>query len=122
MSNPSVATMMIGNGLPDQLSSPLRGDGWYGFKDGYQTMAVTFSGFVGRIQIEATLAQNPVEADWFPVWLTRNTPYLEFTEPRTSTESYTFQGNFVLVRFRKTRSHLGDTSNIGDIAKVMFSI
>ena len=120
--NMSNVTMMIGNGQKDQLSDAVRGDGYYGFRDGVHTMSVQFNQFLGRIQIEATLELNPGEADWFPIWLTPRHAYQEFSTPKTGTEAYTFQGNFVLVRFRKEREYLNTTSPVGDITKVMLSI
>lgn len=122
MNNITVATLMLGDGEIDQVSNPLRGDGYYGYRDGYQTIAVSFNNFVGRIQIEGTLELNPQEADWFPIWMNRTTPYRQYNEPKTGTESFRFTGNFVLLRFRKIRSYLSDTSSVGDITKVMLSI
>lgn len=120
--NFATVTLMIGNNEVDQLSDPIRGDGYYGYRDGFQTIAVTFNNFIGQIQIEATLELEPTDADWFPVWLTRATPYREYTVVKNGTESFSFLGNFVKIRFRKTRSHLSDTTDIGDITKVMASI
>jgi len=114
--------MMLGNGQLDQLSDPVRGDGYYGYREGSQTAAVTFNNFKGRIYIEATLEINPTAADWFPVWLTRATPYREYTDPKNGTDSFRFIGNFVLIRFRKSRSYLTNPSNVGDITKVMLSV
>jgi hypothetical protein len=122
MANPTVSTLMLGNGDLDQVSASLRGDGYYGYRDGSQTLAVTFTNFVGRIQIEATLELSPTEADWFPVWMNKIHPYKEYTNPTTGTESFNFMGNFVLIRFRKTRSYLVNPSSVGDITKVMLSI
>jgi hypothetical protein len=120
--NMSNVTMMIGNGQNDQLSDAVRGDGYYGYRDGYHTMAIQFNQFLGKIQIEATLELEPGPADWFPIWLTPSHPYKEFNTPKTGTEAFSFQGNFVLVRFRKERSYLNTTSPVGDITKVMLSI
>lgn len=120
--NMSTVVMMLGNGSIDQLSNPVRGDGYYGYKEGYHTMAVQFNNFVGRIQIEATLELDPAEADWFPIWILKNTPYKQYTEPKNGNEAFVFRGNFVLLRFRKTRSYLTDTSSVGDITKVTLSI
>lgn len=122
MNNTTVATLMLGNGEIDQLSDALRGDGYYGYRDGTQTLAVTFNNFIGRIQIEATLEINPTESDWFPVWMNRATPYKQYSIETNGTESFSVRGNFVLIRFRKTRSYLSDTSSVGDITKVMLSI
>lgn len=121
--NISNVVMMIGDGQRDQLSGPVRGDGYYGYRDGTHTVAVTFANFVGRIQIEATLEVNPSEADWFPIWLNAATPYRQINDLKNGTEAFTFQGNFVLVRFRKLRSYLGGSyTSVGDISKVMLSI
>lgn len=122
MNNTTVATLMLGNNEVDQLSDPMRGDGYYGYRDGAQTFAVTFNNFIGRIQIEATLEINPTEQDWFPVWMNRVTPYKQYSTITNGTESFSVHGNFVLIRFRKTRSYLSDTSSVGDITKVMLSI
>lgn len=122
MNNTTVATLMLGDNQLDQLSYPLRGDGYYGYRDGAQIFAVTFNNFVGRIQIEATLEINPNEQDWFPVWMNRVTPYKQYSTATNGTESFSVHGNFVLVRFRKIRSYLTDTSSVGDITKVMLSI
>ena len=122
MNNTTVATLMLGDGQVDQLSDPMRGDGYYGYRDGSQTIAVTFNNFLGRIQIEATLEINPKEADWFPVWMNRATPYKQYGTVTNGTESFSVRGNFVLIRFRKTRSYLSDTSSVGDVTKVMLSI
>jgi hypothetical protein len=120
--NTTNVTMLVGNGQLDQLSDAVRGDGYYGYRDGYHTMAVQFNNFIGRIQIEATLELEPQSADWFPIWLTPANPYKQYTTAKTGTEAFTFRGNFVLVRFRKTRSYLTDTSSVGDITKVMLSL
>ena len=120
--NPSAVTMMIGNNLADQLSDPVRGDGFYGFRDGFHTIAIQFNNFLGRIQIEATLELEPKEADWFPIWITASHPWQEYTTPKSGTEAFSFQGNFVLLRFRKERGYLNTQSPVGDITKVMLSI
>lgn len=122
MNNLTVATLMLGNGEVDQVSAPLRGDGYYGYRDGFQTVAVSFNNFIGRIQIEGTLELEPTEADWFPIWMNRATPYKQYNDAKTGTESFRFTGNFVLLRIRKTRSYLSDTSSVGDITKVMLSV
>jgi len=120
--NMSSVTMLIGDGQKDQLSDPVRGDGYYGYRDGTHTMSIQFNQFLGKIQIEATLELDPGPADWFPIWLSPSHPYREFNTPKTGTEAFSFQGNFVLVRFRKEREYLNTTSPVGDITKVMLSI
>jgi len=120
--NTSNVTMLIGNGQQDQLSDAVRGDGYYGYRDGYHTMAIQFNNFIGRIQIEATLELEPQSADWFPIWLSPTHAYKEYHTAKSGTEAFTFRGNFVLVRFRKERSYLNTSSPVGDITKVMLSL
>ncbi len=120
--NMSTVTMMVGISEMDQLSDAVRGDGYYGYREGFHTMAIQFNNFLGRIQIEATLELDPTEADWFPIWLTPSHAYREYNTAKNGTEAFSFRGNFVLVRFRKERSYLNTTSSVGDITKVMLSI
>ncbi len=47
--------------------NPFRGDGFYGRSDGLHTVQYTCTGFTGMITIEATLAVDPIEEDWFQV-------------------------------------------------------
>jgi hypothetical protein len=120
--NMTTVTMLLGDGQVDQLSDAVRGDGYYGYRDGYHTVAIQFNNFIGRIQLEATLELHPTEADWFPIWLLQSSPFKEYPTAKTGNEAFSFRGNFVLLRFRKIRSYLTDTSSIGDITKVMLSI
>ena len=49
MNNTTVATLMLGDTEDDQLSDALRGDGYYGYRDGSQTIAVTFNNFINTV-------------------------------------------------------------------------
>lgn len=80
-------------------SSKVKGDGYFGSSDGLHTVAYTAAmTFVGTITMQASLASNPVEADWFNVPETVTT-YTKFNERASSTVDYhNFIGNFVWVR------------------------
>ena len=41
-----------------------RGDGFYGFADGLHTVSFHVTNFTGRICLQATLLENPTEADF----------------------------------------------------------
>lgn len=69
-----------------------KGDGYYGRSDGVHTIQWTLTGFIGTVNIQATLAIDPVEADWFTV-LTRT-----YTTNETSSNIESFTGNYVWVR------------------------
>jgi len=73
-----------------------KGDGYYGRSDGFHTVQYTLTGFVGTVNIQATLASNPETTDWFTVYST--------TYPTSGDESVTaskvtnFTGNYVWIR------------------------
>lgn len=99
--------ILMGNtgGEVDVIGEPVRGDGWFGEKDGLHTISIQTANFSGRFWLEATLANTPTEDDWFPVYLTICAPQLDF-ESDTGIHAYTFYGNFVFVRARVDRSQV----------------
>lgn len=80
-------------------SDKVRGDGYFGSSDGLHTVAYTASKFFkGTITMQATLASEPIESDWFNVRDTTST-YTSLNIRNTSTvDIYNFTGNFVWVR------------------------
>jgi len=80
-------------------SLPEKGDGYYGASDGLHTVTFTVTpNFSGTLAVEATLATNPSNSDWFTVTNTSVT-YTYPIVPATTTTNYTnFTGNFVWVR------------------------
>ena len=64
-------TMMSASGTEmNKYSNPVKGDSYYGYTDGIHTMQVTYNQFVGRIRIQATLALEPTESDYFDLVVT----------------------------------------------------
>jgi hypothetical protein len=80
-------------------SDKVKGDGYFGGSDGLHTVAFTASRyFHGTITMQATLASEPVETDWFNIYGTTST-YTPLNSRSTSTvDIYNFTGNFVWVR------------------------
>ena len=80
----------------NQYSTEVKGDSYYGYSDGLHSLQVIYNQFVGRIRIQATLA-----------------------------ECYTFTGNFTWVRVYMDREHVGDgstyDSSYGSISQVILS-
>lgn len=76
-----------------------KGDGYYGSSDGFHTVAFKATpNFVGTVTMQATLATDPQENDWFNVGSTTST-YTALNIRSTSTvDIYNFTGNFVWVR------------------------
>ena len=97
-------------------SERTKGDGYFGGSDGLHTVFWSVSGFIGTIEIQATLASEPVEADWTTVRLTEpGSRYVvdstgavtlagvdstRYTSATTASKSYNFTGNFVWIRGR----------------------
>jgi hypothetical protein len=93
----------------------VKGDSYYGYTDGLHTIQVQYQDFAGRFRINATLVENPTEADWFPLRLAGFTlvgrdAYKEWATDNTftGTEAYTFQGNYLWIRVEMDRSQVGD--------------
>lgn len=81
-----------------RVGDPFRGDGFYNRADGFHTVQYVYTNFVGKIKIQATLAIDPQEKDWFSL------PETEFEladtkedlEPKSVARNFT--GNYVWVR------------------------
>ena len=54
----------------------IRGDINLSNTESIHTVAIHIQNFKGRVWIEASLASDPQEDDWFPIWLTDVTPYV----------------------------------------------
>ena len=73
-----------------------KGDGYYGRSDGFHTVQYTLTGFIGTVDIQATLAVDPTADDWFTVY--------SQAYPATNNEGTTgsfmtnFTGNYVWIR------------------------
>jgi hypothetical protein len=109
-------------------SERIKGDGYFGGSDGLHTVFWRVSNFKGTLQVQATLASEPVEADWVTVNLiepgnnfTVDTTGLvtatgvastRYTVATTTSKSYNFTGNFVWLRGRISEFTEGIVNNI----------
>lgn len=94
------------------IGNKFKGDGFYGMSDGLHTFEISLTGFIGKIKIQATLALDPNEQDWFDTDIgngsqTMDTTGLiqsaskttiEYTGAETSINAYNVTGNLVWVR------------------------
>jgi hypothetical protein len=78
------------------IGDAFKGDGYYGRSDGFHTVQYTLDGFVGTIDIQATLAVDPTNADWFTVY-TQSYP-ADSTGSISGSFITNFTGNYVWVR------------------------
>jgi len=124
ISYPQTAT-----GFDDTLtatSDPVRGDGYYGRADGFHTVQINLSDFVGIIRIQGSLDVDPEESDWFTVQLgtgnrsvdttglirEENITQVEYIEEKTGTNSYNFTGNYVWLRVKIENWSAGSVDSI----------
>lgn len=109
------------------VGDKIRADGWYGSKDGLHTIQITTSNFRGRISIQASLATNPTEDDWFYINLSGTQIHLIYDCAESSTKAYNFTGNFVWVRAKIDRDNLGYTPtpeqlvNLGIVTRIILN-
>jgi hypothetical protein len=80
-------------------SNKVKGDGYFGGSDGLHTVSYVASKFfVGTVTMQATLASEPTESDWFNVQNTTSTYTALNTRSTSTVDIYNFTGNFVWVR------------------------
>ena len=79
--------------------SKFKGDGYYGHSDGLHTVQYNVSGFLGSITMQASLAVDPSESDWFtlPTTLHQSSNLTDDVEA-TGSHIKNFTGNYVWVR------------------------
>lgn len=104
--NDSTPQVLVGN--------KFQGDGYYGRSDGLHTIQISLNEFVGRIEMQGTLAVNPSDEDWFAISLgtgtmsvdttgalrEENITFINYEQETTNCKTYNFVGNYVWVRAR----------------------
>lgn len=93
-------------------SAPVKGDGYFGGSDGFHTVQISLTDFVGTVEMQGTLATAPSESDWFTAKLGTNSSSVdttgllsevnitsvEYRVATTNIKTYNFIGNYVWVR------------------------
>lgn len=112
-----------------------KGAGYTNFGGATHTIQVSVNNFIGRIYIEASLADDPQDSDWFPVNLELGLPFIQyprdpmhpsgFVQGDTSNLAWDFVGNYVWVRARLDRTYLipqpTDSNLVGSVAHVLMN-
>lgn len=94
------------------VSDPIKAANYYGINNSVQTVEIKITDFVGTITMQASLATDPVENDWFSVDLLSNDLRIDTTGlvsrankkevsynfAFSDTQIYNFEGNFVWLR------------------------
>ena len=87
-----------------------KGDGYYGRSDGFHTAQINLTSFLGTIELQATLAIDPTEDDWFNVY--SQTHVLVNDEGTTGSTVTNFTGNYVWLRAKVSNWTDGTVSSI----------
>ena len=118
----------------NKYSDDIKGDSYYGYTDGYHTVQVTYSQFVGRMRVQASLMLEPTSDDWFDIVPAETTGdkfnslgYIQFNadEPASKSEAYSFKGNYAWIRLYMDREHVADgetyDTSYGQVSRVVLS-
>jgi hypothetical protein len=110
------------------VSDRIKGDGYFGGSDGFHTVMWEVTDFVGSVEIQGTLATEPLEVDWSTINLTFpgnvysvDTTGLasavglgisNYNTQTTAIKTYNFVGNFVWLRGRISNFTEGTVNSI----------
>lgn len=112
------------------VSSPVKAANYYGLNNSLQTVEVRVTDFIGTVTMQATLASEPLETDWFSVNLTTQGYSVDTTGLITKarknqiqfgldypdygllTEIYNFEGNYIWIRAKITAFTAGTLNGI----------
>ena len=92
--------------------SKFKGDGYYSRSDGFHTVQYNVTGFIGTIDAQASLADAPVEADWFNITTSQMISVDDSSTYNTGSFIYNFTGNYVWVRIKITNWTDGTINSI----------
>ena len=83
-----------------RTSDKVKGDGYYGRADGLHSIQYNVTGFIGKIVVQASLAVEPGDSDWFTISTTEHSNLGDSTGSDNGSGSFikNFTGNFVWVR------------------------
>lgn len=112
--------------LQTSIGDKAKGDGYYGRSDGFHTVQLSLTDFVGRIDIQGSLAVDPTDEDWFTVELgtgdqsvdttgllrEENVSFVEYPSATTNTRTYNFTGNYVWIRSKVSNWSEGTVNSI----------
>lgn len=96
------STHQSDSSIQELVGDLFKGDGYYGRSDGLHTIQYALNGFRGTVIIEATLAADPQDADWFTVYSQAHSASGSLPNITLQRESqiHNFVGNYVWIRAR----------------------
>ena len=88
------AGLGTGSATEEFIGAKYKGDGFYNYSDGLHTIAQYLVNFVGTVEVQGALTDDPVAADWVTLNTLTEAPGVGLT----SNTTYNFTGNFVWIR------------------------
>ena len=129
MSSRKSVTMLTSTGSEFEVTGKaIRADGYFGHTDGKHTVQVNYSNLTGAFSLQATLALEPEESDWFDIHLNKlnSIDPLFYANGESGVKAFTFTGNFTYIRARLLRSYIQPEplpdAELGSIDKVLLSM
>jgi hypothetical protein len=124
MSRKSVTLLDTTFGVVEPVGPKVPAAAYYGNVGALQTIALYNANLTGRLIVEASLAADPNDNDWFPIDLdlTANN-YVEYTAS-SGVFFFNIKGNYVWLRGKIDRSYLTpnvDTNFYGHISKILLN-
>ena len=137
MSRSSTTLMSDTSQYWNKTGEKIRADGFYGSSDGLHTLSIYVGNFIGRVYIEASIAENPTATDWFAIPFDGATlDHVEYPHVgallnpngETSVLGFNLTANITWIRSRLDRTYLGipepvpsDFALYGAISKILMS-
>lgn len=91
----------------DFFSDVVRGVNYYNGQGSIQTVTIQVTGFTGIIRLQASLDDNPVQAEWFDVYT-----YGDISSQITEIHPVSLTGNYVWMRAEITDFESGTINSI----------
>lgn len=106
------------NALPIELiGEKQKGAGYYGMTDGFHTVQIQLTSFIGTVKIQGSLATDPTSSDWVDIRMslqgsTELVSELVYSTATSPNVIYNFIGNFVWIRASVTNWTTGAVNRI----------
>ena len=99
------------------IGDRVKGDGYYNGSGGFHTIQLQTTQFIGKFEMQASLASEPSSADWFTVDTSGllnevNITSVQYQFATTAVKTYNFIGNFIWVRPKISEFTAGTVNGI----------
>lgn len=101
----------------ENIGEKQKGAGYYGMNDGFHTVQIQLTSFIGTVKIQGSLAADPAEEDWVDVRMSLQgssdlISSLIYATASSPNVIYNFVGNFVWLRASVTNWTTGSINRI----------